>query len=45
VIVASGYSLKGSAEEILAQGAQGFIQKPYSLDTIVAKIRQVLTPA
>jgi signal transduction histidine kinase/CheY-like chemotaxis protein/HAMP domain-containing protein len=45
VLVASGYTLKGSAEKILAQGAHGFIQKPYSLDTIIAKIRQVLTPA
>lgn len=42
VLIASGYTLKGSAEEILTKGAQGFIQKPYSLDNIVSKIRQVL---
>ena len=42
VLVASGYTLKGSAEEILARGAQGFIQKPYSLNNIVSKIRQML---
>ena len=42
VLLASGYTLKGSAEEILTKGAQGFIQKPYSLDNIVSKIRQIL---
>ena len=42
VLVASGYTINGSVEEILAKGAHGFIQKPYSLDDIAAKIRQVL---
>jgi signal transduction histidine kinase/CheY-like chemotaxis protein/HAMP domain-containing protein len=42
VLISSGYTFKGSAEEILTKGAQGFIQKPYSLDNIVSKIRQVL---
>ena len=42
VLIASGFTLKGSAEEILTKGAQGFIQKPYSLDNIVLKIQQVL---
>ena len=42
VLVASGYTLKGSAEEILANGAHGFIQKPYSLENIAAKIAQAL---
>jgi len=42
VLVASGYSQNGSVEEILAKGAHGFIQKPYSLENIAAKIRQVM---
>ena len=42
VLVASGYTMNGTAEEILAKGAHGFIQKPYSLDNIAAKIRQVM---
>ena len=42
VLVASGFSMNGSVEELLAKGAQGFIQKPYSLENITAKIRQVM---
>jgi signal transduction histidine kinase/CheY-like chemotaxis protein/HAMP domain-containing protein len=42
VLVASGYTLNGQAEELLQKGAHGFIQKPYSLENIAAKIRQVL---
>ena len=41
VLVASGYSLNGVAKEILARGADGFVQKPYSLENITAKIRQI----
>ena len=43
VLVASGYTRNSSVEEILAQGARGFIQKPYSLDSIASKIRQLMT--
>ncbi|MBE9520747.1 MAG: response regulator [Proteobacteria bacterium] len=42
VLVASGYTLNGQAEELLQKGAHGFIQKPYSLENIAAKIMQVL---
>ena len=42
VLVASAYSLDGQAEEMLQKGAHGFIQKPYRLDNIVVKIKQVL---
>ena len=43
VVVASGYSLNGVAKEILAKGADGFVQKPYSLENLTSKIRQVLS--
>jgi len=42
VLVASGYTLNRTAKEILAKGAEGFIQKPYRLENLTAKIRQVL---
>jgi len=42
VLVASGYSLNSTAKEILAKGADGFIQKPYSLENITAKIKQIM---
>ena len=42
VLIASGYSLGGQAEELLQRGAHDFIQKPYRLDNIIEKIKQVL---
>ncbi len=43
VLIASGHIQNGSVEELLARGAHGFIQKPYSLENIAAMIRQVLS--
>jgi len=42
VIVCSGYTIDGPAQEILESGAQGFIQKPYSLTTLSATLHDVL---
>lgn len=42
VIVSSGYNLEGSAREILDAGAQGFIQKPYSINALSEKLNEVL---
>ena len=42
VLISSGFSKNGAVEEILAKGAYGFIEKPFSLDNISAKIREVL---
>jgi PAS domain S-box-containing protein len=41
VIICSGYSVDGPAREILVAGAQGFIQKPYSLSTLSEKLKEV----
>ncbi|MFZ0241873.1 MAG: response regulator [Desulfobacterales bacterium] len=38
VIVCSGYALGGPAQEILKQGAQGFIQKPYTMAALSEKL-------
>jgi CheY-like chemotaxis protein len=38
VIVSSGYALNGPAQEILKQGAQGFIQKPYTMAALSEKL-------
>ena len=38
VIVCSGYTLNGPAQEILTQGAQGFIQKPYTMAALSEKL-------
>jgi len=42
VIVCSGYSIDGPAQEILDAGAQSFIQKPFTVATISEKLSEVL---
>ncbi len=42
VIVCSGYSSDGPAQSIIDAGAQGFIQKPFSLKVLSEKIREAL---
>jgi two-component system cell cycle sensor histidine kinase/response regulator CckA len=42
VILSSGYSMDGQAQEIMDQGCRGFIQKPFSLRNISQKIREIL---
>ena len=42
VIVFSGYSIEGPAQDILDAGAQDFIQKPFSLATLSEKLKKAL---
>lgn len=42
VILSSGYSIEGQAREILERGCNGFLQKPFKLEEISRKIREVL---
>ena len=42
VIVCSGYSIDGPAQNILNAGAQDFIQKPFSFAALSEKVRGVL---
>jgi CheY-like chemotaxis protein len=42
VLLSSGYTLDGQAQEILDRGCQGFIQKPFDLKALSRKIRQAL---
>jgi len=42
VLLSSGYSVEGLAQEILDEGANGFIQKPYSLPELAGMIRRIL---
>jgi DNA-binding NtrC family response regulator len=42
VLLASGYSLNDEAAEIMRNGCDGFIQKPYNLRALTAKIDQIL---
>jgi len=42
VLLSTGYSISGQAEEILARGCTGFIQKPFDIKMLSEKIRGIL---
>jgi CheY-like chemotaxis protein len=42
IVLSSGYSLDGQAQEIMDKGCHGFIQKPFNVKTISVKLREVL---
>ncbi|MBN1227566.1 MAG: PAS domain S-box protein [Deltaproteobacteria bacterium] len=42
VLLSSGYSIDGQAKEIMENGCNGFIQKPFRISNISNKVRQVL---
>ncbi len=42
ILLSSGYSRDGQAEEIMKKGCNGFIQKPFSLQDLSLKIREII---
>ena len=42
VILSSGYCIEGLAESIMKKGCDGFIQKPYNLNQLARKIKEIL---
>ncbi len=42
VILSSGYSLDGEASEIMSRGCNGFIQKPFKIEDLSRKIREII---
>jgi PAS domain S-box-containing protein len=42
VLLSSGYSIGGEAEDLLERGCRGFIQKPFTLADLSERVRQVL---
>ena len=42
VLLASGYSVDGQAEELIRQGCNGYIQKPFSLRQLSRKVKEIL---
>jgi len=42
VLLSSGYSIEGEATEIMERGCNGFIQKPFRMETLQDMIRQIL---
>jgi nitrogen-specific signal transduction histidine kinase len=43
VLLASGYSIEGQAQELLALGCCGFIQKPFGAEVLSAKVQGILS--
>jgi DNA-binding response OmpR family regulator len=42
VLLASGYSINGEAHKILELGADGFIQKPFSIAELTQNINEIV---
>jgi CheY-like chemotaxis protein len=42
VLLSSGYSIDGQAEEILKRGCDGFLQKPFNMKELSRSIREIL---
>ena len=42
VLLTSGYSMIGTATEIMDRGCGGFIQKPFKLEQLSQKLREIL---
>jgi two-component system cell cycle sensor histidine kinase/response regulator CckA len=42
VLLSSGYSLDGEAQQVITAGARGFIQKPYRLVNLSHKVAEIL---
>ncbi|MCJ7617612.1 MAG: response regulator [Desulfobacterales bacterium] len=42
VLLSSGYSMVGEVTSILNRGCDGFIQKPFNINVLSAKIREIL---
>jgi PAS domain S-box-containing protein len=42
VLLSSGYSINGQATEILERGCDGFIQKPFNMEELSLRIREIL---
>jgi len=42
VLLSSGYSINGEAKTIMDRGCNGFLQKPFQLEQLSGKVREVL---
>lgn len=43
VLLASGYSEDGQARAVLGRGCRGFIQKPFTVEELSRRVREILT--
>jgi PAS domain S-box-containing protein len=45
VLLSSGYTMNGEAKLLLASGCRGFIQKPFDLNQLSGKVREIMDTA
>jgi DNA-binding response OmpR family regulator len=45
VLLSSGYTQEGAAQEVLRRGARGFLQKPYLITELAGKVHAILREA
>ncbi len=45
VLLASGYSVEGQAQALLARGCEGFLQKPFTVEALAQSVASVMGPA
>jgi DNA-binding NarL/FixJ family response regulator len=42
VLLSSGYSIDGSPKEIMDQGCNGFVQKPFNMNDLSKNLKEIL---
>ena len=42
ILLSSGYSINGKAQDILRRGCDGFLQKPFDLGGLSHKLREII---
>ncbi len=42
VLISSGYSVNGSTDEMMQKGCKGFIQKPFTMEQLSGKLKDIL---
>jgi DNA-binding NarL/FixJ family response regulator len=43
VLLSSGYSINGKVQTIMDRGCKGFLQKPFKLEELLSKVREILS--
>jgi len=43
VLLSSGYSINGKIQTIMDRGCNGFLQKPFKLEELSSKVREILS--
>jgi DNA-binding NtrC family response regulator len=42
VLIATGYTINGSAQELVSEGALGVVEKPFNIEELAIVVREAL---